>query len=131
MEEIYNLGYDDNSFREMLSIYPNMVNLDNYDVKKKIDILAEIGCSHRQIRNIIGSNILYLDRSDADILKLINYLKVIGFNCLDVLFESNPYILNLDVYEIKNYIEYRVSNGEDINDIVDELDSNTHLFNDI
>ena len=54
-----------------------------------------------------------------------------GFTSLNVLFDSNPYILNLEQFEIKNYINNRVSKGETIDEIIDDLDSNPYLFQEI
>ena len=74
---------------------------------------------------------MLLTRSNTDIIKLINYLNGLGFSSLNILFDSNPYILNLDIFEVNNYIEDRISNGELLEDIIDDLDSNTYLFNEI
>ena len=38
---------------------------------------------------------------------------------------------NLDVFEIDDYVKSRLSNGELLEDIVDDLDTNTYLFNEI
>jgi hypothetical protein len=51
-----------------------------------------------------------------------------GFTCLNILIDSNPYILNLEPFEIKNYIDNKLINGEKIDDIIDELDNNPYLF---
>ena len=50
---------------------------------------------------------------------------------LNILFDSNAYILNLVVFEIENYINNRLDSGEELEDIIDDLDSNPILFNEI
>jgi len=50
---------------------------------------------------------------------------------LNILFDGNPYILNLDAFEIENYIEARKENGETIDDIVDEMSSNPYMFEEV
>ena len=50
---------------------------------------------------------------------------------LNILFDSNPYILNLEVFEIENYINSRLDSGEKLEDIIDDLDSNPILFNEM
>ena len=60
--------------------------------------------SDTEISNIIGSNPEFLITPTESILKLITKLKSYGFTLLNILFDSNPYILNLEVFEIENYI---------------------------
>ena len=72
-----------------------------------------------------------LNRTNLGLIDLINYLKKLGFDNLNILFDSNPYVLNLEPFEIKRYIENRLNNKESIEDIIDELDSNPYLFNEL
>ena len=130
MEEIYNLELEESTLKSMMEIFPGIKDLTNEEVREKIIILQKIGCTDNQIKNIIGSNAMYLDRLNTDIIKLINYLTSKGFSTLNILFDSNPYILNLDSFEIENYINERLKN-EQLEDIVDELEANTELFNEM
>ena len=74
---------------------------------------------------------MYLDRTNDGVLRLISKLKSYGFSMLNILFDSNPYILNLEVFEIENYINGRLNNEEVLEDIIVDLDSNPILFNEI
>ena len=94
-------------------------------------LLKIIQCSDNQIINIISSNSLYLSKTKEEYLKLINYLIKKKFNTLNILFDSNPYILNLEPYEIEKYINNRINNGELEEDIIDDLDSNPYLFSEV
>lgn len=129
MEELFNLGIDDDTIKDMLEINPEIKDMDELDIIKKKYLLMHIGCTDRQIINIISSNPEYLSRFDEDILKLIQRLLELGFSSLNILFDSNPYILNLDDFEINSYVNQRIKNGEKLNDIVDDLDSNPYMFN--
>lgn len=131
MNELYKLGISSETIKTMLEMNPNIGELSDDEVKQKEGLLKYIGCSDREMLNIISSNAMYLDRTEEDILKLIMYLKKVGFSCLNILFDANPYILNLDVYEIENYIKSRLDNNEKLEDIVDDMDSNPYLFNEI
>lgn len=128
MEELYNLGLSENSIKFMLEINPYF---DKDDLLDKINILLQIGCSNEQITNIISSNSLFLNRTNGEIIELISYLKKIGFTMLNILFDSNPYILNLEVFEIKNYISDRINMGEKPDEVIDDLESNCYIFNEI
>lgn len=132
MEEILkDLGISKKTINQMKEICPNIKELNRNDILQKIEILKNIKCDDFQIRNIISSNALFLDRSNTDIEKLIALLKDLGFEYLNLLFDGNPNILNLDDFEIKNYINKRKNNGELLEDIVDDMSSNLFIFEEI
>ena len=131
MKELFELGISDSDINNMIELNKEIIILSSNDIKDKINILESIGCTNNQINNIISSNPLYLSRSNEDLFALLNTLKKYGFNTINILLDSNPYILNLDSYEIKDYIESRINNKDNIEDIIDELDSNPYLFNEI
>lgn len=131
MEELFNIGINDEDLKDMLINYPDIKNLDDDEISQKINILRDIGCSDMNIRNIIEGNPNYLNRVSSNIILLIKKLEELGFKELNLLFEDNPYILDLDKYEIDNYIEDKINNGMTLSSIVDELEDNPYLFNDI
>lgn len=131
MKELLKLGFSECTIDEMLNQNPNIKDITYEELYQKIDILKNIECSEEQVLNIIGSNPMYLDRSNNDVIKLLAFLDKLGFTVLSILIDSNPYILNLDVFEIDDYVKSRLSNGELLEDIVDDLDTNTYLFNEI
>lgn len=128
MQELYNLEIDENTLLTMVEMNPEIKELTNEEILDKVNLLQIINCNERQIKNIISSNSLYLTRLNTDIKKLINYLLSIGFKDLNILFEANPYILNLDEFEVKDYIDKKIKSGELLSNIVDDLDSNPYLF---
>ena len=132
MKEILKkIGISEKTINQMEEICPNIKDLTNEEVLSKIEILKDINCDDIQIRNIISSNAMYLDRSNTDINKLINELRKLGFDNLDLLFDGNPNILNLDDFEVRKYIEDRERNGELLEDIVNDMSSNLFIFEEI
>ncbi len=131
MIEIYNMGISEATLKNMLEINPEIAELTSQDIIEKEEILKGINCSKLQVLNIISSNPLFLSKTNGDIIKLLNFLTDIGFTSLNILIDSNPYVLNLDPFEIKNYIDNRVSKGKTIDEIIDDLDSNPYLFQEI
>ena len=129
MKELYNLGLSENTISAMIEINPMLKEMTSREIISKVNLLRKINCTDSQILSIIGSNSLYFSRTDKGIANLINYLLRRGFNTLNILFDSNPYILNLESFEIEKYIKSREDNGERIEDIIDDLDSHTYLFN--
>ena len=131
MEELFKIGISEKTIKDMIEINPNIKEMTSKEVKEKIEILKQINCSDTQILNITSSNAMYLDRTNKEIIDLIKYLLSLGFNTLNILFDSNPYILNLEPFEINNYINTRINNGELHDNIIDDLDSNPQLFNEM
>ena len=132
MEEVLKeIGISEKTINQMEEICPNIKEQNKEEVINKIEILKGLNCNDIQIRNIISSNAMYLDRSNNDIEKLIQTLKELGFDCLDLMFDGNPNILNLDDFEIKGYINKRMESGEQLEDIIDDMSSNLYLFEEI
>ena len=132
MEEILkNMGISEKTINSMAEMCANIKELKSEEIVEKIKILEKENCDKTQIRNIISSNAMYLDRSNTDIEKLIKKLKEFGFEDLDLLFDGNPYILNLSDFEIERYIKEREKNGELLEDIVDDMRSNLFIFDEI
>ena len=132
MKEILKkIGISEKTINQMEEICPNIKDLTNEEVLSKIEILKDINCDDIQIRNIISSNAMYLDKSNTDINKLINELRKLVFDNLDLLFDGNPNILNLDDFEVRKYIKDRERNGELLEDIVDDISSNLFIFEEI
>jgi len=131
IERLKNLGISEKTIKEMGEICPNIKELTIEEIEQKIEILKKLNCNEIQIRNIVSSNAMYLDRVNTDIYKLVEKLERLGFDTLNILFDGNPYILNLDVFEIENYIQARQENGELLEDIVDEMSSNPYMFEEV
>ena len=128
MNKLFELGITEIDLRNMLELVPNIINMNENEINEKIEILKFIGCTDRHIRNIIISNPLYLDRINSDIIELISYLNTLGFSSLNILFDTNPYFLNYDVFEIKEYLKKQASIGKENDDIIDEIENNPYVI---
>lgn len=128
MKILYNLGFNDNDIKNMLEICPNIQYLTDEEILANIEILKSINCNDRHIRNILISNPFYLDKNNEDIINLIKKLKEINIENINLLFDSNPFLLSKDAYEIDEYINKEVKNGKDIDSIVDEFESNPYII---
>lgn len=132
MEEILKkLGIGETTIKEMKELCPNIIDMEKEEILEKIEILRKINCNKMQIRNIISSNAMYLDRLSTDVNKLIKKLEEMGFETLNILIEENPYILNLDDFEVENYITKRLEKGEKQKEIVEDMILNPLLFNEV
>lgn len=125
MEELYNYGFSEFEIKEILQNNQELLDINNEEVKEKIDILKNIGCDEVIIKNIIITNIFYLNRITKDILLLINKLNSLNIKNLNIIFDSNPFLLNKDDYEIDNFINEKLNLGYTMEDIIDIIESNS------
>lgn len=130
MEEwlISNLNINADDYKTMLESNPSLDEVAVSDAIEIIDFLEGIGCDKRLIRNVIMSNPLVLSRSISDLEKIVAKLQQIGLTDIVDLLDANPYILNLDAYEIDEYIAKRENSGESFDEIVAALESEPALF---
>ena len=128
MNKLFELGISESDIKNMIELVPEIYNMDEEDINNKIDILKYVECSDRHIRNIIVSNPMYLDRTDDGVFRLISYLKKVGFSNINLLFDSNPYLLNYDVFELEDYINKQVNLGKSIDVVVDEIEDNPYVI---
>ena len=116
---------------ELANIKEFINDIYQEDLKKNISLLKLVGCDINSIKNIIIGNPFFLQRNYSDIQKLIHYLQELGFTYLNLLFDSYPMFLNKDAFEIKNYIEDRMNCGEELEDIIDDIDSNPIIIDEV
>jgi len=131
MDYLFNLGVTEQEIKYILEICPEILELNGEKIINNIEILKIINCNERHIRNIILSNPFYLGCSKDDIIDLINKLLEIGITNINLLFDSNPFLLNKNSYEIDDYIKEEIKKGKNINDIVDELECNPYIIDEI
>ena len=131
MEELFSWNLNDLDIKEMISINKDILNLDNEEIRNIISILKYINCNDIEIRNILVTNPNYLSRCYSDVIELINKFKSLNIDDLNELFNSNPHLLNKDVFEIEDYINSEISNEKKLDDIIDELVSNPFIIDEV
>ena len=126
MEKLVELGITEEELQSMLELNENI--LDEPELNILIDILYLIKCDERMIKNILISNPNYLSRPKEDVVGLINELLNLGINDLNILFDTNPYLLDLDDFDIEDYkSEHHYSNEE----LVNLLEGNPFIFSEV
>ena len=123
MEYLFNLGFNENEIKNIININNEVMNLNVEEIKALVDILVNVGCKVYHIKNIISANPYYLSRSVTDINNLINKLLSLGITHLETTFDSNPWLLNKDAYEIDEYIRDEQFKGLSLEEIIDNIDS--------
>ncbi len=126
MEKLVELGISEEELKSMLELNANI--LEEPELNILIDILYLIKCDERMIKNILISNPNYLSRTKEDVVNLINELLSLGINDLNILFDTNPYLLDLDDFDIEDYkLEHNYSNEE----LVNLLEGDPFIFSEI
>ena len=116
------LGIEEKEIKNLMEQINDFVDYEDHE--KNIEILRSINCSEKQIKNIVISNPIFLIRSNSDIVKLVKTLIDFGFKDLDEIFDTNPYLLNKDDFEIVNYFNSKQNEGLSNDDILDLIESN-------
>lgn len=130
MQKLFDLELKSLELEKMLIDNPLIGNLSEEDMQAKIDILSKIGCSKQHIINIITTNPFYLTSVSSSIINLINKLKSLNITNLYTLFDSNPYLLNAEAFEIDEFIGKKEKLGLSLIDIVDIIESNPYFLED-
>lgn len=128
MDKLIELGLSSNDIENMILLNPMIKFLNLNEIERNILILENIQCDTSHIRNIFITNPFYLTRSIDDIEKLINKLLSLGFTNLNLLFDTNPFFLNLDSFEIDDFIKDKQKNGMLLVDIIDLIDNNPYII---
>lgn len=128
MDKLIELGLSSNDIENMILLNPMIKFLNFEEIESNISILENIQCENRHIKNILITNPFYLTRSIDDIEKLINKLLSLGLTNLNLLFDANPFFLNLDSFEIDEFIKEKQKDDMLLVDIIDLIDSNPYIF---
>lgn len=123
MEALFNIGITEEDIKNMIEINPDIKELNAEEILKNILILKNENCSETHLKNIIISNPFYLSRNPNDLINLISKLKFLGMTDLNITFDSNPWLLNKDTFEIDEFINDRISQGMSKEEAIDLIDS--------
>ena len=126
IDYLLKLGIDDENIKNIMEF--NKLYTDYDDYKKNIETLKIIECDDKEINNIIISNPNILIRSNDDIINLIKKLRLYGFININILFDTNPFLLNKDDYEIEEYFNDKIKQGLSVPEIIDIIESDPYAM---
>lgn len=130
MPELYNLNLTESDIKEIIAKNPIIKETPEEDITNLINILKQLKCTNSDIKNIIITNPFYLTSIDTDIINLINKLTKLGISNLNHLFDSNPYLLNKEAYEIDEFVN-EMSKTYQKEEIIDMLENNPFLIDEL
>ena len=124
MDVLIRYGFTIDEIKSMMDTNINIEEFSDNDIYELIDILEKLGCSKDIIKNIFLCNPFYITRNVNDVNNLIKKLLELGFNNLYLLFDTNPYILNMNDDDILSICDKMSEEGKDKEEIINYINYN-------
>ena len=124
MDVLIRFGFTIEEIQNMMNSNEDILQVDDSEIEELIKLLKGIGCSLNSIKNILSCNPFYLTRDLNSIKKLFNKFYELGFSYLYILFDSNPYILNLSDSDLESLYNQKISEGLTKNEVLDFIQYN-------
>jgi hypothetical protein len=110
MDVLIRFGFSIDEINNMMNSNPEINDISDKDVSEVIGILKGIDCSKDQIMNILVTNPFVLTCELTEIKKII--VKFLDFGLdLAFLFDTNPFLLNINYKEIDATIKKKTKMG--------------------
>lgn len=100
MDVLIRYGFSMEEIKNMMENNDEIESIPDKNIYDIIDLLGNVGCLSNHIKNILYSNPFCLSRNPKDLEKLIKQLLELRLTHLEILFDSNPYLLNLGEKEV-------------------------------
>lgn len=123
-----NLGLTEEEILQIFETCKNLKNIPEEDLIINIEILKQIGCKEKHIRNILITNPDYLLKDKEDIILLINKLNQLNITHLYLLINSNPFLLTLEPFELEEFISQKQKEGKTLEDIKNLIENNPYII---
>lgn len=104
MDYLYNLDLNENEILDIVDANNEVKDLSEEDIIKYIYILIDVGCTQKQIHNIVTSNPFYFSRDINDVGKFLRRLNSLNVSDLADVLDSNPWLLNKDSFELDEFL---------------------------
>ncbi len=111
MDVLIRYGFSMEEIKNMMENNDEIERIPDKNIYDIIDILGSVGCLSNHIKNILYSNPFCLSRNPKDIKDLIKQLEDLRLTHLEILFDSNPYLLNIGENEIQRIKKQKEKEG--------------------
>ena len=111
MDVLIRYGFSMEEIKNMMENNDEIERIPDKNIYDIIDILGSVGCLSNHIKNILYSNPFCLSRNPKDIKDLIKQLEDLRLTYLEILFDSNPYLLNIGENEIQRIKKQKEKEG--------------------
>ncbi len=120
MDTLIRYGFTIEEIKIMMDTNSLIDDINEKNINSIINILESVNCNKFEIKNILICNPFCITNNITDINNLINKLKNIGIGELNILFCTNPYILNISDKELEKLYndKKKILNKEEIIDYI-------------
>ena len=119
MDVLIRFGFTIDEIQSMMNTNDSIDTVSDKDIYELIDILKDAGCDEAHIKNIFLCNPFYLTRDVLKVHRLIQKLYEIGCSSLYLLFDSNPYLLNINDVDLERLFNKKMHEGFTKEEIID------------
>ena len=120
MDYLYNLDLNENEILDIVDANGEVKDLSEEDIIKYIYILIDVGCTQKQIHNIVTSNPFYFSRDINDVGKFLRRLNSLNVSDLADVLDSNPWLLNKDSFELDEFL-MKQRNTDSLDEILERF----------
>ena len=126
MDVLMRFGFSIEDIKMMMDSNEEIDSIQDKNINGIIDVLREVGCTDEEIKNIFLCNPFCLSIDYSQISNLIQKLESIGCNCLFLLLDSNPYLLNRSTDQIDEFYQKKIKEGFSEEEIINDI--NYHMI---
>ena len=124
MDSLIRFGFTIEEINILMDSNEDISLVSDNDVNEIINILKNNNCSNDIIKNIFICNPFSITNSIIDTNKLIDKLKELGFNNINLLLDTNPYILNMSDKSLEKLYNKKKEEGLNKDEIIDFISYN-------
>ncbi|MBR3146368.1 MAG: hypothetical protein IKF47_03800 [Bacilli bacterium] len=124
MDSLIRFGFTIEEINILMDSNEDISLVSDNDVNEIINILKNNNCSNDTIKNIFICNPFSITNSIIDTNKLIDKLKELGFNNINLLLDTNPYILNMSDKSLEKLYNKKKEEGLNKDEIIDFISYN-------
>jgi len=124
MDSLIRFGFTIEEINILMDSNEDISLVSDNDVNEIINILKNNNCTNDTIKNIFICNPFSITNSIIDTNKLIDKLKELGFKNINLLLDSNPYILNKSDKELEKLYNKKKEEGLEKSEIIDFISYN-------
>lgn len=124
MDSLIRFGFTIEEINILMDTNEDISLVSDNDVNEIIKLFKDNNCSNDTIKNIFICNPFTITNSITDTNKIIDKLKELGFKNINLLFDSNPYILNMSDKLIEKLYNKKKEEGLEKSEIMDFISYN-------
>ena len=124
MDVLMRFGFTIDEIKCMMDTNNSIDEVNDKDIHELINILEKMNCDRDTIKNIFICNPFYLTRNVNEVNNLIKKLYELGFSNLNLLFDTNPYILSMSDDSIDKVYCKMFHEGLEKDEIIDYISYN-------